>query len=158
MLELLFLISFTLHNIEEALWLPRWSKHAGKFHPPVKNNEFHFALMVVTVAGYLITFLFILYGNTSEIIRYAYFGLILMMCMNAFFPHLIASIAFRKYAPGAITGLFLNLPIGLHIVFAKYSESIGNYKLWIGFLAIAAITLLMLKPLFKIGRYVIDEY
>ena len=158
MFELLFLLSFTLHNIEEALWLPKWSRHAGKFHPAVKNNEFHFALLVITTLGYIIMFLFMIYGSTSEIIKYAYLGFVLMMCANAIFPHLIASIIIKKYAPGTVTGLFLNMPVGLYIVLVQYSENINVYKLFIGFVLTTIIVLLLLKPLFKIGKYIIEDY
>jgi len=40
MMKLLFLFGFTLHNIEEALWLPGWSKHAKKFHHRLKKMPF----------------------------------------------------------------------------------------------------------------------
>ena len=38
MIELLFLLGFTLHNLEEALWLPQWSKHARKYRKEVSEN------------------------------------------------------------------------------------------------------------------------
>jgi uncharacterized protein with HXXEE motif len=56
MFEILFLMAFPLHNIEEGLWLPNWSISAGRFHPVVKSNEFHFALICITVIGYIFTF------------------------------------------------------------------------------------------------------
>jgi hypothetical protein len=56
MIEILFLLGFSLHNIEEALWLPQWSQNATRFHKPVSNNEFHFAVIMVTAIGYLFTF------------------------------------------------------------------------------------------------------
>ena len=40
MIELLFLLGFSLHNLEEALWLPEWSKHARKYHKEVSKNYF----------------------------------------------------------------------------------------------------------------------
>jgi hypothetical protein len=50
-MELIFLLSFSLHNIEEGLWLPGWSKYAGKYHPQVSKHEFHFALMQQLFSG-----------------------------------------------------------------------------------------------------------
>jgi hypothetical protein len=38
MIELLFLLGFSLHNLEEALWLPQWSKHARKYRKEVSEN------------------------------------------------------------------------------------------------------------------------
>jgi len=158
MIELLFLLSFTFHNIEEGLWLPKWSKHAGKYHPVVKNNEFHFALVVITLFGYMVTFLFLTAGNKSEIIKYSYLGFILMMCLNSIFPHLAATIVIKKYAPGTLTGLFLNLPIGIYLIFMKYSDNIEYYKLISGFIIVTILILFSLKPLFRIGRTIIDDY
>ena len=139
MFELVFLLSFTLHNIEEALWLPKWSQYAKKFHPPVAKNEFHFAVLMVTLIGYVLTFLFLATGNTNEIVKYLYLGFLLMMAFNSIFPHLIATIALRKYAPGTFTGLLLNLPIGLYIVFVQYGETLVPYKLLFGFAVITAL-------------------
>ena len=158
MFELLFLVSFTLHNIEEALWLPQWSQYAKKFHPPVAKNEFHFAVLMVTLIGYVLTFLFLATGNTNEIVKYLYLGFLLMMAFNSIFPHLIATIALRRYAPGTLTGLFLNLPIGLYIVFMLYGETLVPYKLLLGFAVITSLILGSLKPLFRMGRKLIDEY
>jgi hypothetical protein len=33
-LRWLFALSLTIHNLEEAIWLPEWSQQAGKWHPP----------------------------------------------------------------------------------------------------------------------------
>jgi hypothetical protein len=157
MFELLFLLSFTLHNIEEALWLPEWSKYAGKYHPEVQKNEFHFADFVITIIGYLITFLYLAFGEYSEIIKYLYFGFLLMMCFNALFPHLAATIVLKKYAPGTMTGLLLNLPIGLYIIFCR-NANLNTYKLIIGAVAFSVFSLLLLRLLFKLGKKLIKEY
>ncbi|HAL64929.1 MAG TPA: HXXEE domain-containing protein, partial [Bacteroidales bacterium] len=156
--ELLFLMSFTLHNIEERIWLPKWSKYAGRYHPQVANNEFHFAVMVVTLLGYILTFIFLVVGNSNELIKYLYFGFLLMMCFNAIFPHLIATIVLKKYAPGTLTGIFLNLPIGLYLIFGRYGDQLEFYKLIIGFVVITGVTLTSLRALFKLGKRLIDEY
>lgn len=158
MFELLFLLSFTLHNIEEALWLPKWSQYAKKFHPPVVKNEFHFAVLMITVLGYVLTFLVLLTGSSNDIVKYLYLGFLLMMVCNAVFPHLIATIVLRRYAPGTITGLLLNLPIGLYVIFVKDGDTLEVYKLISGFAVITVVTLVSLKPLFWLGKKLIDEY
>lgn len=158
MFELLFLMCFTLHNIEESIWLPKWSKYAGRYHPQVANNEFHFAVMVVTLLGHVLTFIFLVLGNTNDIIKYLYLGFLMMMCFNAIFPHLIGTIILKKYAPGTLTGLLLNLPIGLYLIFVRYGDQLVAYKLIIGFVVIAVATLTSLRPLFKLGKRLLDEY
>ena len=131
---------------------------AGKYHPQVANNEFHFALMMVTILGYILTFIFLLLGHSNEILKYIYLGFILMMCFNAIFPHLLATIILKKYAPGTLTGLFLNLPIGLFIILSIYGKELEFYKLILGFITTTGITLVSLGPLFKLGKKLIDEY
>ncbi|PKN17755.1 MAG: HXXEE domain-containing protein [Deltaproteobacteria bacterium HGW-Deltaproteobacteria-6] len=157
MFELLFLLSFTLHNLEEAFWLPDWSKYAKKFHPAVEKTEFHFAVLMITIIGYLITFAYLVMGETSEIVKYIYLGFVLMMSLNAIFPHLIASIVLRRYAPGTMTGCLLNLPIGLYIVFIKNQEHITNIKLLFSFILTTVIIVSLLKPLFFIGKKIMKE-
>jgi len=156
MFEVLFLLAFTLHNIEEAMWLPAWSAHAGKFHPAVAKNEFHFAVLVVTVIGFFLTFAYMVTGNTNEVVKYLYFGFILMMCMNAVFPHVLATIFLRRYMPGTITGCILNLPIGLYMIFVDKKQNIADVKLLIGFMAVTVLIVSVLKPLFRLGKKLLD--
>ena len=158
MIELMFLMSFTLHNIEEGIWLPKWSKHADKFHPTVENNELHFGLLVVTVLGYLLTFIFLVFGHSYDIIKYLYLGFLLVMCFNAFFPHFLATVIQKRYAPGTVTGLVLNLPIGLFIIFGKYRSELEISKLLIGFITIVIIGLVLIPLSFKVGKKIIDTY
>ena len=119
-MELLFLLGFSLHNIEEALWLPGWSKHARKYHKEASPNEFRFAVIIVTAIGYLLTFQYFVFGADYAAAKYIYLGFILVMVVNVFFPHLIATIVLKKYAPGLITGLMLNAPLGVYILFKKH--------------------------------------
>jgi len=39
-----------------------------------------------------------------------------VMIANVIFPHLIATLVLKKYAPGTITGILLNAPIGIYIL------------------------------------------
>ena len=158
MLEVLFLMSFTLHNIEEGLWLPRWSKYAGKYHPEVSNNEFHFAVIIFTIAGYLLSFLFLFFGHSVEITKYIYLGFVLMMSLNSIFPHLIATIVLRRYAPGTMTGLLLNLPIGSAIIFSNVKSGVQVKMLILALVVVTGISIISLPPLFKLGGKLIDKY
>lgn len=44
----LFVLAVAAHNLEEAIWLPAWSKTAGRWHPGVGKTEFRFAVFVLT--------------------------------------------------------------------------------------------------------------
>lgn len=158
MFELLFLLAFTLHNIEEGLWLPRWSSHAGRYHKPVSNREFHFALVVITAIAYLIAFLALALGPGVPIFKQIFAGFILMMAINAIFPHLIATLVLRRYAPGTLTGLLLILPIGSFLVYRYLLDGMPVKNLLLSFILVSSVTLALLRPLFKIGSRIIDEY
>ena len=130
----------------------RWKVPSGR-----EENGFRFALIVITAVGGLLTFLFLAYGTGSSVIKYLYYGFVLMMAANAVFPHLAATVITRKYAPGTLTGLMLNLPVGLYLVFGVHSKEITDPGLIVAFLLVTAGTLLALRPLFRIGDKIIDD-
>jgi hypothetical protein len=55
-LYFLFLLAVTLHNLEEAVWLPDWSQQAGRWHRPVEKIPFRFAVLVLTLLAYLFAY------------------------------------------------------------------------------------------------------
>jgi hypothetical protein len=155
MIELLFILGFSLHNIEEAIWLPKWSKYAKKYHKEVTENEFRFAVIIITAIGYLITFQYLLFPF-SVYTKYIYLGFVVMMVFNVIFPHLLASIILKKYAPGTITGIMLNAPIGLYILIKSISDFNELFYIMLCGLLLALMTLLVIKLLFKIGKKLFD--
>ena len=112
---LLFMFTITLHNIEEALWLPQWSHHAKKYHKPLERKEFHFALIVITALAYVISGLFLFFPKVF-FIKCLFVGYVGAMILNVFFPHIIATILLKRYAPGLITGVLVNLPLNSLII------------------------------------------
>jgi len=156
MIELLFLLGFSLHNIEEALWLPKWSKHARKYHKEVSPSEFRFAVIIVTAIGYLLTFQYFVFGSAYAAAKYIYLGFILIMIVNVFFPHLIATIILKKYAPGLITGLLLNAPLGIYILLKKISNLNEFVFVIIAGIILAAFFLLSIKHLFALEKKLFD--
>ncbi len=156
MMELLFLLGFSLHNIEEALWLPGWSKHARKYHKEVSPNEFRFAVIIVTAIGYLLTFQYFVFGSSYTAAKYIYLGFILMMVVNVFFPHLIATIVLKKYAPGLITGLLLNAPLGIYILLKNIDDTDELIFFVIAGIILAVVFLLIINHLFNLGRILFD--
>jgi hypothetical protein len=125
-MKIIFLLGFTLHNLEEAIWLPKWSEAAKKYHRPVESNPFIFAVIVITVFGYLLTAGDILLGRNVEMIRYIYLGFIGMMGVNAIFPHLVSTIMLKRYAPGLMTALLLNLPVSLVLITGYVKQRPGT--------------------------------
>ena len=150
-LKIIFLLGFTLHNLEEAIWLPEWSKYAEKYHKPVERNEFIFAVIVITTLGYIITLLDIVYGYPGSTINYIFLGFTGMMGLNSIFPHLIATIVLKKYAPGLLTGIFLNLPISLIIIISYLQAGLNIYLFLISTAFVSMLVLYSLKYLFILG-------
>jgi len=156
-LKIIFLLGFTLHNIEEAIWLPKWSKLASKFHKPVASNQFIFAVIIVTMIGYLLTLFDILLGDNSIFYRYIYLGFVGMMGLNVIMPHLAGSIILKKYSPGLVTGLFLNLPISLIIIARCISNGLNVYYIILSIVLISCVILFLLKYLFILGDRLINQ-
>lgn len=153
---LLFLFSVTLHNIEEALWIPRWSRYTQKFGKQVSGDEFHFAVLVITILAYLATGLFIFFPQ-NLILKYFFFGFVGAMIFNVIFPHLILTIILKKYSPGLITGVLLIMPFNSLIIASSLNNSIINLNEVIISTIVVGILLLILIPILeKIGGKLID--
>ena len=103
-----FVAAVTLHNIEEALNLPAWSRAAGRFHPPVGAKEFRFAVIVLTALAAICA---IAATAGSVVGLYLLCGSALAMALNVLVPHVAATIALRSYMPGTATGLLIILPV-----------------------------------------------
>jgi hypothetical protein len=129
-----------LHNLEEAIWLPAWSQKAGKWNSKIGKREFRFAVVVLTLLAYGLTYLS-WSGGPESIWTYLNGGYMFAMLLNVFLPHLAATIALRQYAPGVVTGIFLNLPINCILLYLAF------YEKWLvseKFLLLAPITVLAL--------------
>lgn len=155
-IKLVFLFGFTLHNVEEAVWLPRWAKDAKRFYQPVQSDEFIFAVIIITMVGYLLTALDFLAGDTVHLLRYAYLGFAGMMGINALLPHLAATVVLKKYCPGLVTGLFLNLPVSLILVVGHLKNGLDAVYLVGAVVLVSSLTLFSLKYLFRLGRTLVD--
>jgi hypothetical protein len=152
MIELLFILGFSLHNIEEAIWLPQWSKNTKTYHKEVSANEFGFAVIVITAIGYLITFQYFLFASKVSISKYIFLGFVLTMILNIIFPHIISSVVTKKYTPGTLTGVLLIWPVGIFILYAEIANAIELLYVFLTSIIITVIFLYMIRRLFKIGR------
>jgi len=81
----LFLLAVTLHNLEEAVWLPDWSQQAGRWHRPVEKIPFRFAVLVLTVLTYAFVYLGLM-GGKQSIGSYLLSGYVGIMLINVFSP------------------------------------------------------------------------
>jgi hypothetical protein len=151
-LRWLLLITITLHNLEEARWLPAWSQHAGRFQHPVSRWEFGVAVTGVTLLAYLIGVWSMAAGPHSigTLLLCAYAA---VMLLNAFVPHLAVTLLLQRYAPGLATGLLLNVPVcGLLIWHALASAYVSWGGLLLATVGLAALLLALIPRLFAVGR------
>ncbi|WP_431062129.1 HXXEE domain-containing protein [Methanobacterium sp.] len=155
---LLFPLAITLHNIEEALWLPQWSKFAGKLRKSVSKTEFHFAVLIVTLLAYLSTGLFIMFPQ-EYVLKLFYFGFNGAMIFNAFFAHLGGTILLKRYCPGLITGLFLMVPFSSLILFFSISNNIISWmEIIIATVVLSALLMALVPHLEKLGKNILADY
>ena len=115
----LFPAALVLHNLEEAIWLPAWSQSAGAFHPPVEAPSFRFVLVVATLVGVFLTFMASRRGGGWLTACSGAWG---VMLGNILMPHLLATLAQRRYAPGLATALLCTLPADGYLLWHAVSE------------------------------------
>jgi hypothetical protein len=123
-LQWLFPVVVALHNSEEAIWMPRWtSQHHIRlpFDPP-QAGQIRFALIVLTVAAFVVTYLSQRSGKQS-FWAYLVFGCIIAVLVNVFLPHVPATFEYRTYTPGVVTAVFVNLPSMSYLAFISLREN-----------------------------------
>jgi hypothetical protein len=146
-----FVAAIAAHNAEEAIWLPGWSRTAGKWHHAVGSSELRFALAVLTALAAVAAVLANLQGKQS-LGAYLLCGYALAMLLNVAVPHVLATMVMRRYAPGTATAVLINLPVTATLLRTALAEGYidsGTF-VWAGPLVV--ITLVALIPfLFKLG-------
>lgn len=151
-LEWLFPLVITLHNAEEAIWLPGWSKRPGRWPATVAPGVFRFTVVILTVLAYAVTWLSASSGKQS-VWTYLAFGCIAATLANVLIPHLAATIAMRSYMPGAATAVFLNLPaLSLLVVLALREGYVSGWKAVAYCLGVIVALVASIPVLFKLGK------
>ena len=106
----------------------------------------------MTILAYLSTFLAMAFPAVW-VWKQIFFGFLGAMILNAFMPHLFATIILRRYCPGLITGLLLLLPINVTIIQQAIAQ--GNIQwseLVISTPLLGIILLAALPVMFKLGN------
>lgn len=145
-----FPAAFAAHNFEEALWLPAWSVHAAPFHAPVGAVEFRFAVAVLTLLSAGVTALARARGGAFS---HAAVGTWAMMLGNVLMPHLAATLALGRYAPGLGTGVILIAPVGTWLLWGELrSKRLGLGRALVDGAAVTAMVLAAIPLLFLLGQ------
>ncbi len=116
-----FTAAVLLHNAEEALFLPSWSRRVRRWYRPVGNAEFRFAALVVSVAFVALTLAATSLPGAE--VQYVFAGYVVAMLANALVPHLAITIALREYMPGTATAWLLVVPLGYLYLWTAVSDS-----------------------------------
>jgi hypothetical protein len=104
---LLLLAVVSLHNLEEAIWLPGWlRRHPGPF---ATSDPYRFRL-AVGVLTLLMSALGIWVWSGSPLAAQLAGGVAVAMGFNALVPHLAQSLRTGSVMPGTASGLILVLP------------------------------------------------
>lgn len=157
-LLLLFLFAFSLHNIEEGIWLVRESAQPSKInrHPQPKQDQFLFAVLYVTGVALLVTALYLLYPN-QWFLKYAYFGYVGAMILNVFLVHLSSTILEKRYSPGLMTGLLVLVPINGLLIARAFQFGLLSLPGLLGATAVmAALLLLAIPVMFRLAGKLIN--
>ena len=85
--------------------------------------------------------------------KWIFAGFLGSMIVNAIFPHLVATLVMKKYAPGMITGLLLNIPVDSFILSRMRAEKlISTWELVLSTVIVGGVILSLIPLLFKVGR------
>lgn len=148
----LFPVAVTVHNLEEAIWLPAWSQHAGIWNRPHGAGEFRMAAALLALATYFL----VIWSNRSgkqSLATYITAGFLFAMLLNVAY-HVAATLGLRRYAPGVVTALLIILPVTLYLLRRAIRE---QYVLWprvlFAFVVVpAAMALVGIRFFLSLGR------
>ncbi len=137
---------FALHNAEESATMARWARDQlpglldkaraavppdlppgaadllQRLQPPTPG-QFYWAAAVATVVPALLYWTAAARGLRSRWTTVAVWCQALFL-LNIFLPHLTASLALRRYTPGVVSALLLNLPLSWLIFRAALREGV----------------------------------
>ena len=148
----LFTLGVLAHNTEEAVWLPAWTARNVRWRVAVGNRTFRFAAAVQSTFLILLGAL-ALSSEPQSVPAYLFAGYVFAMVVNVFAPHVIGSIALRKYMPGTATALLLNLPLGLLFLRQALAEGFVTWDTLVWAAPAMALAILLSIPvLFALGR------
>jgi hypothetical protein len=140
----LFPIALALHNLEEAIWFPAWSQHAGFWERPIGATEFRIAAVLLTILAFAMTFWSV--RTRQEALRtYMLAGFLFAMLLNVIF-HVAATVGLREYAPGVVTAVLINLPVIGYLLRRMFRDKWVSWPKALLAFIVVPLALLLLIP------------
>lgn len=159
--QLLWLVPvfFALHNMEEAPFMANWSKKLPvKIHPVVSTKQFVAAVTILTLIGFLLTYL----GITQIPQPIGYLVVLEIqaaLAFNAVVPHLLSTLRFRMYSPGIVTALLINLPFSFYLFQRALMERSMNWpQFWVLLALTPLVTVFAALTSLQIGKWLIHGF
>ena len=152
-------ILFALHNLEEALLMKKWSKENSlPFHSAVTAAQFSIAVSLLTALAFAVTCLGM--GRPKKSLGvYLIVAIQAIILVNAFLPHIVVSIRFRKYNPGLVTAIAINIPFSLYLFQRASAEGVVTLQSTLIMLAIAPLVMVVaIWFSLKLGGIVQTQY
>ena len=121
----------TLHNIEEALTMPRWvAEHSSEIMSRLPSfievqftsRQLFASLAISTIVPFVATLLCV-DGEKRSRKLFLLFLLQMIILLNVFVPHIVATVVMARYNPGLVTAVCCNLPFSLFLFKKAYNES-----------------------------------
>ncbi len=154
---LIFMFCLTLHNIEEALWFTEWRiKTMPNSRRSFQKQHFIFALLGITILGYLTSGLSIMYPN-NIMIEFCFIGFVGAMLVNTIVPHLLLTLRYKNYCPGVFTGIFLMAPLNSIILYNAVNSHLKVSEVLIATIVVGIVLLLSIPVFEKIAKSVLKD-
>jgi len=127
---ILFGIGVTLHNLEEAMFLPDWARSHLKLRFEPNHGTYWVLTSLVSVVVW-IPVIGVCVPKQSSSFPTVLTGFALAMAINAVVPHLMISLVKHSWSPGVLTGMLLNLPLGVLLIHERLSDrAISPVEVW----------------------------
>lgn len=147
----LFALAFTVHSIEEGLFLPAYTASEARLAGRVTPFALRFALVILTIGLYAIA-AFAAAGSQLAINILA--GFATVMVVNAMVPHLTLTLVFRRYAPGTGTAVCLVVPLSVIVIVSGLAGGVLTpHGLLVTAMAVAVTLLVAIPLLFWLGHF-----
>jgi hypothetical protein len=110
-----FGVGVTLHNLEEAAYLPGWFRSHLKllFEP---NQKIYWILTSLVSVVIWVPIVGVCIAPEDRLFQTVLSGFALLVVINVAIPHLALTLAKRSYSPGTGTAILFNLPLGVLLI------------------------------------------